>query len=117
MRHVAPDDRFPRLADRADHQAGRPRGEDPDPAANKVALRCVSLWTGMRIVSAVRPVSPGTGIAMPHFLLVAALVLAAWAVLSVPLGVLVGRRLKHVNPRTLPAGCAFRTGVDARASA
>lgn len=45
---------------------------------------------------------------MPHFLVVAALVLAAWALLSLPLGVLVGRRLKHVNPQALPAGCAFR---------
>ncbi|MDX6356812.1 MAG: hypothetical protein QOF98_3715 [Streptomyces sp.] len=49
---------------------------------------------------------------MPHFLVVAALVLAAWAMLSLPLGVLVGRRLKHVNPRALPAGCAFRTAAE-----
>lgn len=45
---------------------------------------------------------------MPHFLVVAALVLAAWALLSLPLGVLVGRRLKRVDSRALPAGCAFR---------
>jgi hypothetical protein len=49
---------------------------------------------------------------MPHFLVVAALVLGAWAVLSLPLGVLVGRRLKHVNPQALPAGCAFRTAAE-----
>jgi len=54
---------------------------------------------------------------MPHFLVVAALVLGAWAVLSLPLGVLVGRRLKHVNPLALPAGCAFGTAAEDGAGA
>ncbi|WP_329128717.1 hypothetical protein OG552_00970 [Streptomyces sp. NBC_01476] len=51
---------------------------------------------------------------MPHFLVVAALVLAAWTLLSLPLGVLIGRRLRHVNATALPPGCAY---ADARADA
>ncbi|MYS19125.1 hypothetical protein GA0115240_10531, partial [Streptomyces sp. DvalAA-14] len=48
---------------------------------------------------------------MPNFLVVAALVLAAWTLLSVPLGVLVGRRLRHANSAPLPPGCAYRAGT------
>ncbi|MFC4031836.1 hypothetical protein ACFO3J_10130 [Streptomyces polygonati] len=47
---------------------------------------------------------------MPHFLAVAGLVLVAWTLLSLPLGVLVGRRLRHANPAALPPGCAYRGG-------
>jgi hypothetical protein len=39
---------------------------------------------------------------MTHLLTVAALVLAAWTVLALPLGILVGRRLRRVRPATSP---------------
>lgn len=39
---------------------------------------------------------------MTHLLAVGVLVLAAWTVLGLPLGVLVGRRLRRVRPSTSP---------------
>jgi uncharacterized protein YqfA (UPF0365 family) len=36
---------------------------------------------------------------MAHLLLVGMIVLAAWTVLALPLGMLVGRRLRRVAPR------------------
>ncbi|WP_405577353.1 hypothetical protein [Streptomyces sp. NBC_01190] len=47
---------------------------------------------------------------MPHFLVIAVLVLAAWTLLSVPLGLLIGRRLRQVNSAPLPSGCAYDGG-------
>jgi hypothetical protein len=39
---------------------------------------------------------------MAHLLLLAGLVLAAWTVLALPLGIFVGRRLRRVQPATSP---------------
>lgn len=50
--------------------------------------------------------------AMAHLLVVAAIVLAAWTVLALPLGVLVGRRLRRSKVRRrLPRRAAGR-GAD-----
>jgi hypothetical protein len=51
---------------------------------------------------------------MPHFLVVAAIVLVAWTLLSLPLGVLIGRRLRRVGSASLPVGCAYREGTAPR---
>jgi hypothetical protein len=48
---------------------------------------------------------------MAHFLVVAAIVLGAWTLLALPLGMLVGRRLRRVAP---PAPAA-RTARQSRA--
>jgi hypothetical protein len=52
---------------------------------------------------------------MAHLLVVAAIVLAAWTVLAVPLGVLVGRRLRGSRVRRgLPRRAADRAADGSR---
>jgi hypothetical protein len=47
---------------------------------------------------------------MPHFFVIAALVLVDCTLLCFPLGVFIGRRLRRVNSTPLPPGCAYLTG-------
>lgn len=52
---------------------------------------------------------------MAHLLVVAAIVVAAWTVLALPLGVLVGRRLRRSGSRRrLQRGAAGREGDGSR---